>query len=100
MAIGIHRSRPRCGVGGKNSAGTDRKLYAVKGTSRLGRERPSRGSSSHAYRNLVTRLNTLWLGRALSTALAARTVFVHLCFFANELELLLKPREILVGKFF
>src|SRR5438445_12820095 len=62
MAIGIHRSRPRCGLGGKNSAGKDRELYAIKGTSRLDREGAGRRSSSHADEDetINVRLET-WL---------------------------------------
>ena len=52
---------------------------------------------------LVTHLNPLTLGRALSalrSAHAARIVSVPLCFFANALELFLKPSEIFISKTF
>src|SRR5205823_9107162 len=49
MAIGIHRPRPRRSFGGKNFAGTDRELYASKGTSCLGRQGARHGSSTHAH---------------------------------------------------
>ena len=52
---------------------------------------------------LVTHLNPLTLGRALSalrSAHAARIVSVPLCFFANALELFLKTSQIFVGKLF
>jgi hypothetical protein len=60
----VARSCSRRGFEGKNSARTDRELYAVKGTPRLGREGATRRSSPRAQEEEgITFCRRLSLGR-------------------------------------
>src|SRR5438445_13147319 len=87
MAIGIHRSRPRCGLGGKNSAGTDRELYAIKGTSRLDREGAGRRSSPHADEDetINVRLETWLRATGIATHRSLRRIaFLYAAMSRNQ----------------
>src|SRR5439155_18734209 len=85
--------RSRRGIGGKNSAGTNRKLYAVKRTSCLGRESARCGSSTHAHEDETINIREEHLGCGRQEGIATHPTLPRSAFLYAAIHFRVVPGD-------